>query len=158
MNKLPDDVFSIIIPFIEKKYNFSISCNRFNNLFKILVTPSDKQIVTTFKKPLSDKTLTSIIRYEKANLAVDYNLPIIFAAKYGRYEIVKMLLCDKRVDSSDLINAVSIACKYGHYKIVQLLLSDQRFDYTKYIIDFVILAQKRGNFDIVKLLLNYKIL
>ena len=50
-----------------------------------------------------------------------------WASRSGKFEMVKLLLSDKRVDPSSGNNyALNEASKEGHYNVVKLLLSDER--------------------------------
>jgi len=52
-----------------------------------------------------------------------------WASENNYFEIVKLLLADKRVDPSTNNNsAISYASKKGHTEIVKLLLNDKRVD------------------------------
>ena len=56
-----------------------------------------------------------------------YNRAIIFAALFGRREIVQFLLQDPRVDPSSSNNtAIRLASQNGHHAVVQALLQDPR--------------------------------
>ncbi len=61
----------------------------------------------------------------------DSNYPIQWTSQSGHFDIVKLLLQDKRVDPSDDGNiAIQWASDNGHIDVVKLLLTDHRFKMT----------------------------
>ena len=72
------------------------------------------------------------------------NQAIIEAALYGRFEIVKVLLSDARVNPSARCNEAFVAaCRNGNIEVFKLLLSDPRVDPTdKFNQDIAVVTEK----------------
>ena len=83
------------------------------------------------------------------------DIAMVSASVWGYFDIVKLLLQDKRIDpSGDNNYAIRFASKYGYFGIVGLLLNDERVnpsDDNNYAIRF---ASDNGHFDLVRLLLD----
>lgn len=77
------------------------------------------------------------------------NYPILFAAKNGHLNIVKMLMADKRVE---LGGAFDSAILNGHIEIVRLLMTDKRTHPEEAKNAAIRNAAAHGHLDIVKLL------
>lgn len=129
MYSLPDEIFSIILPFLNNQYNFSISCKRFNKLVRQYIIPSDIQVYNTFNLCwcLPNITIKYIINHKKSNLAIYDNIPIKYAIIHGKYQIVKMLLADERINPINN-NLIYLATIHKQYNILKLLLKDKRID------------------------------
>src|SRR3972149_5674914 len=58
---------------------------------------------------------------------MDFQKEFFDASQNGHYNVVKLLLEDKRVNPVDENNlAIQWASEYGHYNIIKLLLGDNR--------------------------------
>ena len=83
----------------------------------------------------------------------NFNNAILTAARFGHFEIVKLLLQDKRVEPSQhRICGLSLAAENGHFDVVKILLDDKRIDPTKRNNYAIIYADKNSHSDIVQLL------
>ena len=89
-----------------------------------------------------------------ADPSSDDNLAILWASKYGRADVVRLLLADPRVDPGARNNfAIRLASIYGHAEVARLLLYDPRVDPST-CDDFAIQqASRYGYADVVRLLL-----
>ena len=73
------------------------------------------------------KYFNLILESDKNIAAIHNNLPIKLAAKYGHIEMVTLLLKEKNIEISPLMNSsLGIASISGHFEIVELLLKDNR--------------------------------
>jgi hypothetical protein len=86
------------------------------------------------------------------------SLPLLsWACQNGHTEFVKLLLTDKRIDSSEAEQSpLRQACDKGHIEIVRLLLADQRVNPSAHYQFAIRNACARGHCAIVKLLLADK--
>ena len=79
----------------------------------------------------------------------------ILAAKYGSFDIIKLLLKDERFDPSENRNqAIQQAVSRGYFNIVKLLLKDKRVDPSERENHSIRSASYNGYLNIVKLLLQ----
>jgi len=80
--------------------------------------------------------------------SIKYNHVFISACKYGKEDIVEILLKDKRVNPAFQDNmAFRIASKYRKHKIVKILLDDKRIDPTSRNNEAFISIWKKDCFD-----------
>ena len=82
------------------------------------------------------------------------NYAIRLASHYGQFEVVKILLADKRVDpSADDNFAIRWASRYGHLEVVKILLLDKRVDPCVCHNFAIQMASHNGHLEVVKILL-----
>jgi len=79
---------------------------------------------------------------------------IRWASYNGHLEVVKLLLSDPRVDSSDVNTAIRYASSNGRTEIVKFLLADPRVDPSANNSDAIRWASNNGHLEVVKLLLS----
>lgn len=142
---LPDDVFSVILPYIDNPYAFSISCRHFNNLFRKYVQPTNVDVGYAI---IERKPISSIIYCINKLKTIDQ---YVFndAIEYGLYDVVKLIL--KKHDYIPRLQSLNVAAYYGHYKTLRLLIKYFKDD----VDDILTTAIHSGHYRIVKLLLPY---
>ena len=86
---------------------------------------------------------------------MDFQKEFFDASQNGHYNVVKLLLEDKRVNPADNNNwAINLASENGHFNIIKLLLRDKRVnpvDENNLAIQW---ASEYGHYNIIKLLLG----
>lgn len=142
---LPDDVFSVILPYIDNPYAFSISCRYFNDLFRKYVQPTNVDVSYAIIKR---KPISSII-YCINKLKTIEQYVFNDAIEYGLYDVVKLIL--KKHDFVPRSQSLNVAAYYGHYKTLRLLIKYVKND----VDDILTTAIHSGHYRIVKLLLPY---
>lgn len=149
---LPDEIFINIFSFIKYKYAFSVTCKKFNELFRKLVVPSPEEVARAFIKCMPDRTLLHLIENPHCKLDFGRNMPLAYACFYGREQIVARLLKDERVNPVDDDNkALNVAIAVKHLNIIKMFLDDPRIVVTPGLLHNVINTKHP---DIIKLFLK----
>ncbi|KAJ3272774.1 hypothetical protein HDV01_005302 [Terramyces sp. JEL0728] len=116
-----------------------------------LVYNSNRNFQYILNQEVVDGNIYTIDCFLKSNLQLDYSLPFILAIKHSRFEILKLLLADSRVDPCCFKSrGLVLACGMRSIDIPQLLLKDGRVVSNSAIV----VASYRGRIDILKLLLQ----
>ncbi len=92
---------------------------------------------------------------EGGNPAKNENNAIVEASGYGKLEIVRLLLKDKRVDpgaGAEKNLALNFAARGGHTEILRLLINDKRVDL--WDTDLIVSAASNGRTEAVRFLLE----
>src|SRR3972149_12315787 len=88
---------------------------------------------------------------------MDFQKEFFDASQNGHYNVVKLLLEDKRINPADRYNwAIQLASFYGHYNIVKLLLGDNKVNPADDNNSAIQWASYNGHYNIVELLLEDK--
>lgn len=120
MNELPDEIFSIIIPFIDRPYNFSITCKRFDALFVEYYCPSERQVVAAFMRGVPEPTLLQLIKKKKGSFSY-----LNLAIKHGYVGITKRFIKKNTYPTNVFIRtAIKYTKASARAEIVRLLLTD----------------------------------
>src|SRR3972149_8675639 len=88
---------------------------------------------------------------------MDFQKEFFDASQNGHYNVVKLLLEDKRINPADRYNwAIQLASRYGHYNVVKLLSKDNRVNPADENNLAILSASANGHYNVVKLLLGDK--
>ena len=88
---------------------------------------------------------------------MDFQKEFFDASQNGHYNVVKLLLEDKRINPADIDNwAIQLASLNGHYNVVKLLLEDKRVNPADINNLAIRWASKKGHYNVVKLLMKDK--
>jgi ankyrin repeat protein len=105
------------------------------------------------------KGYIDLVKYfmDKVDPSIYNDSPIRYASLYGHFDIVRLLMNDKRVNPAALINESIIeASACGYVDIVKILLTDSRVDPSANDSQALRASVKNGHINVVKLLLKDK--
>jgi ankyrin repeat protein len=120
------------------------------------VDPTAKDNEAIYKATLRghERVLDLLLSDHRINISEKNYIGI--ASEYGRFQVVAMLLRDKRIDPSVQDNyAIRFASANGHKDVVELLLRDKRVDPTAYNNFAIHQAKKNGHPETVSVLRKY---
>lgn len=143
MTFVPDDIFSLILPYVSNKQTFALVCKDFNRLFKKYVQPTKEQVKLAFEKGVSQAACEYLFEHEKEKID---RFALDMSAKHGYYRLVDKLLFEYPPTNETIENAIV----GGHEKIVELLLSDMRVEPKQEWMDIAI---KHGHAQVVDCLI-----
>jgi len=120
MDILPDDILTNIVPYV-KGNNFSLSCKKFNSLFKKYRVPSNDEIANIFN-------VANILLVEKLLNNEQYHFSIAYKSVGNGIFKVFIYLNDKLLTTieityknKDIINLLISKLKLRHFEKLKLL-------------------------------------
>jgi len=113
MNDLPDDVLSVIIPFLKERYSFSCVNKQFNHAIKTFAAPSNMDIINAIRKGLPEQTIISMVEITKDDVKViqdevlAYCRDIISLLKTSRIDPARALVAAAFFGNVDAVKYIS---------------------------------------------------